>query len=232
MTSKVTVCSQFPSHNFYSPSQAIAEEITPAISVDEFKRVCSKNPGFSIQEGGQQGSHLLGCAAGMGNFKLVEHILTDLGRETLNTGNNFGHTPLFLACDSINHNLDRNAEAPSLVYRTVEVLLRHEADPNIASAYDWKCRNRVIPAQATPLWVAVKKTKNLQIIQLLLSYGAEPGTCQLDPEAKRLLRRAQDELNRYRKELCVPVAEQLLPPLAAIVADYAGSSGCLTQTKL
>lgn len=230
MTSKVTVCSQFPDPIFYSPSQAIANEITPATTIEEFQEACKKNPSFSIKEGGAHGSHILGCAAWMGNFKVVEHILTTLGKETLNTGNNFGHTPLFLACDSINHNLDKNAEAPSLVYRTVEVLLRHGADPNIASAHPR--RNGGIPAQATPLWVAVEKTKNIQVIQLLLSYGAELGSCPLERASERLLGRAQGELKQYRRELCAPVAEQLLPPLAAIVADYAGPSGCLTQTKL
>ncbi len=232
MASKVTVCSQFLRTSVYSRSQAIAGEITPTTTIEEFQKICQKNSGFSIKEGGQHGSHILGRIAEMRNFKLVEHILTTLGNETLNTGNNFGHTPLFLACDSINRHPDRNPEAPNLAYRTVEVLLRHRADPNIASAYSWKGRRGTIPAEATPLWVAVERTQNLQIIQLLLSYEAELGSRPLDRKTNPILGRAQDDLKLYRQQLSASVAEPLLPPLADIVADYVGPSGCLIQTTL
>lgn len=207
MASRVRTCEQFSLGENEYKVQDIMCSITPTSTVEEFQEKCRENRGFQLAEGGRLGWHILGHAASKGNFKVVDYILQSMGKATLNMGNRQGVTPLFSAC----HFARDIPATPQQIYRTVEVLFQHKADPNLATT-------TFLSGRATPLWTATK-ARDVALVRLLLSHGAELGDCPLSSEDEELLEQAR----AYRRDLHGALDDRLLPPLGDIVVDYSGA---------
>lgn len=160
----------------------ICQHITKDIPPEDFDQLVRMFPGYSFSQGGNCGWNALGIAAYEGNSELVGHIAKKAKEEILNMGNDFGWTPLF--CASLCTDVDCG-------YRAAQVLIDRGADINLATSQE--CDGCIsAPSEATPLWAAVEKTKNVALIKLLLKNGAVANP-ELSSDGKALLDQVKKE---------------------------------------
>ncbi len=158
--------------------------------------------------------YLLYEAAGWSNHALIARILPFVDRDRLrNTGlAPYGFTILVNVC---RNSLSRFSKR---VFLAVRQLVEAGADVNCASSESLND----LPAQATPLWVALHKTRDLAIVKFLLLRGAVLHPKALDAGDQTLLTQAQQEVAALRQQLGAAIGEatDLLPPLCAIASEY------------
>ncbi len=160
----------------------ICQHITGKICPKDFDQFVRMFPGYSFSHGGNCGWTALGTAAYNGNPQLVRHIAGKGREKILNLGNKFGWTPLFCAslCTDV-----------GCGYRAAQVLVELGADINLATSEE--CDGCIsVPAEATPLWAAVEKTKNVALIKLLLKNKAVANP-ELSSDGKALLDQVKKE---------------------------------------
>ncbi len=189
-------------------------------SLSPFESCIQQYPDFDIRKEGRWGKHLLSVAADFGDIEAAQVILTR-NASSLNLGNRYGQTPLFMACIT-------TLPSPKDRYRMVEILLRAGARVNDATsleepASEQNCGQRV-PANATPLWAAAYALQEVGFLTLLLAHGAVAPelSIPLHIAGKELLGKAQEQLADYKRDLSSTIASaaDILPPLASIIAEY------------
>lgn len=131
---------------------------------DDFDFFVSQHPNYKIEYGGASGWNAVGRAAYYGNVKLVEHIINKYGKHLINLGNFFGWTPLFCAA---------NCSDIDAGYEVCKKLIEMGANVNIASSNDAVDARGAISNGATALSIAVIRTKNIKLIELILAYGGQ-----------------------------------------------------------
>lgn len=184
-----TMCSEYctPHHE-----GDMLMKINAYTTVEEFNKLLEKYPGYKIENCGYKlGTHALSRAAYVGNVKLIYHIVMNLkGKHLLNLGDGEGWTPLYFAGNC--PDLKRSFEASKL-------LLSLGADPNIASNDD-PSYPEIFPAQSTPLYLAIEKTRNLRLVKLLLLKNAVVNPA-LSPDGEVFLAHAKHELEEKSKKI-------------------------------
>lgn len=166
----------------YTVTNFIGEFTTPI----EFDNLLSTMPNYKIEYGGRCGWNALGAAASRCNVKLVTHIVQKYGTHLLHLGNGFGWTPLYCAANSENG------------YEVAKELVRLGSNVNISTAHSCGDSDKGSTyAGSTPLWAAIEKTKNQELIKLLLEHGAIVNP-NLSAEGQKLLelveRQIQEEI--------------------------------------
>ncbi|MBS4168680.1 ankyrin repeat domain-containing protein [Parachlamydia sp. AcF125] len=177
-------CAAHPSGRFLIQ---VNEETTEA----EFKQFLADNPDYKLEYCAPAlSSHALSRAALVGNVPLVRYILQkEEGKRLVNVGDEDGWTPLIFA-----------AKGPKqTAHKVTELLLANGANPNIATNA-FASYPGLVPENATPLYVAAEKARNLKLVRLLLSHGAVLHP-PISEEVKTFLRRAYLELAKEKRAI-------------------------------
>lgn len=138
----------------YNECKKIFSSIT---SVDEFNNFCNLHPDFELNQKESIGSmSAIVLAAENGNIPLLHHLVDLLGKESLNTGDSSGYTPLAVVCESIDkEGIDHKK------LRGAQALIDLGTDLNIRSDDKYSL-----------LAIVAKKSENVMLTALLIEKGA------------------------------------------------------------
>lgn len=150
----------------------------------------------------------LSRAAQKGNLPLIVHIVEIGGKNLLNIGNRHGATPLlFCIYQAALLIRVRNIQGPqwNWVSKKAELIVPTKlcalgTDLNLTNTHGWKdyfVGN--IPAGVTPLWMAAEKTSNLNLVKMLISYGAMVDYSLLSAHGEEMMAKATEELFHENK---------------------------------
>lgn len=208
----LTVCS---THSEYEPYACgpILRSITETLSPTKFDDLLSTYPDYRLNLGARCGWHALGVAATHGNVPLIQHIVVLGGESLLSLGNDFGDTPLFSAV--------RDCQ-----YCAAQALLELRANVNMETSSGCDDSQRgPTPGGATPLWAAVKRAQNKNLVKLLLSYGAVWGELTFPEQDQLHIHDCRTEMEAsclVGANGIADVCEELPLVLCEMIAHYVG----------
>lgn len=190
----VSLCSNFSNYSIYEKVREGFLGIDRNMTPQEFNKKIKNIDGYKLTDGVRCGWHALNLAALKGNASLARYIVKNAEERkesVLNLGNDFGMTPLYCAASCQN---------PEDGLHVAQELINLGADVNIGIIYKPISGEQKPPKCATPLWAAAEKTKNYELVKLLLQNGAVVLENLYSEEGKAMIATVLKEIDQMEKK--------------------------------